>query len=74
MMIMQECKKRVEEIKEYETKVPTAKDLVSMIEKRQLIADVHKINTTRFRGDLVIKKGHLENELKMLQVERSLFY
>lgn len=45
-----------------------------MIEKRQLIADVHKINTTRFRGDLIIKKGHLENELKMLQVERLLFY
>lgn len=40
-----------------------------MIEKRQLTVDVHKINTTRFRGDLVIKKDRLENELKLLQVE-----
>lgn len=59
-------------MKEFETKVPTAKDLVSMIEKRQLTVDVHKINTTRSRGDLVIKKDRLENELKLLQVELNM--
>lgn len=73
----QECKKRSDQMKELETKVPTEKDMASILSRRQLTVedrerdeaqvDVHKINTVRLQGDLRIKKDKLETELRLLQ-------
>ena len=55
-------------MKELETKVPTEKDLVALLARRQLTVDVHKINTIRLQGDLRLKKDQLETELKNVEV------
>lgn len=55
-------------MEEYKNRVATAKDVVSIIEKRQLVMDVHKVNTTRIQGDLLIRKDRLETELQLLNV------